>query len=200
MSIDEITKKVDSLCILNESSNIIPSNLQTKDWRKNSSWYDNGKHNECEKYQRNLIEKITKNKCNKTNLRFNLLTYELLTLSNPMKNNNGFEFSEDFDGFIDFCDNKYYFNLKMVCDDGGAQTRTLREVYHFINSQLNNLIKYDVKDVYYVNILDGNTSHKNMSKFNYLLNKIEFIDIKKYIFIGDMFQFNNWWNSIYSNK
>ena len=35
---------------------LIPSSFyQTKDWRKNRKWYKNGKSNECEKYQINLI-------------------------------------------------------------------------------------------------------------------------------------------------
>ena len=38
---------------------LIPgSEIQTKNWRKNQNWYKGGKHNECELYQRNLIEKI----------------------------------------------------------------------------------------------------------------------------------------------
>ena len=39
---------------------LIPSSFyQTKDWRKNRNWYKNGKSNECEKYQINLIERIS---------------------------------------------------------------------------------------------------------------------------------------------
>ena len=38
---------------------LIPSSYyQTKIWRKNRKWYNNGKSNECEKYQINNIEKI----------------------------------------------------------------------------------------------------------------------------------------------
>ena len=32
-----------------------------------------------------------------------------------------------------------YINFKMICDRGGSQTRSLREVYHFITTQLNYL-------------------------------------------------------------
>ena len=46
---------------------LIPSSFyQTKKWRKNRKWYTNGKSNECEKYQINLIEKIIKLKLMKT--------------------------------------------------------------------------------------------------------------------------------------
>lgn len=51
--------------------------------------------------------------------------------------------------------NKIYFNLKFVCDSGGAQTRTLREVYHFIESQMRYLINSNTDNVYFINILDG---------------------------------------------
>lgn len=37
---------------------LIPqSYYQTKNWRKNRKWYINGKFNECENYQVELIEK-----------------------------------------------------------------------------------------------------------------------------------------------
>ena len=40
---------------------IVKSSLQTKNWRKSQAWYINGKTNECEKYQRTIIETIIKN-------------------------------------------------------------------------------------------------------------------------------------------
>ena len=40
--------------------NIPKSNEHTKQWRKNTDWYINGKKNECEIYQRNNVENITK--------------------------------------------------------------------------------------------------------------------------------------------
>lgn len=61
-------------------------------------------------------------------------------------------------------------------------------------NQLEYLLKYKSKDVYFVNILDGDGSSKSMTKFNYLLNKDIYSGIKKYIFIGDMFNFKIWWN------
>ena len=50
-------------CVVNiENDNIIiqQSQNQNKEWRQSQKWYRNGKHNECEYYQRNIIEKITK--------------------------------------------------------------------------------------------------------------------------------------------
>ena len=58
---------------------LIPSSYyQTKIWRKNRKWYNNGKSNECEKYQINLIENIIKNKIIKTNERINIETNDIV--------------------------------------------------------------------------------------------------------------------------
>ena len=171
---------------------IIKSQNQDKKWRKTQKWYIDGKRNECEIYQRCLIEKITKEKCIKTNYRINMITHEMKIERQPMKRTDGFEWTEDFDGSIKYKTNDFYFNLKFICDNGGAQTRSLREVYHFIINQIEN----NSKNTYFVNILDGDTSYKHMDKFNYLLNKNEYIEKNKNIFIGDMYNFQKWWRII----
>ena len=104
---------------------ITPASQQTKDWRKQCPWYHGGKHNECEIYQRHLVECITTHPCVKTDIRINLRDKQLYNKKYPMKDVDGFDYTEDFDGNIL---DKYYINLKMICDAGGAQTRTLREV------------------------------------------------------------------------
>ena len=150
-----------------------PSSIQTKDWRKKQRWYLDGKRNECELYQRNKIEEITGLKCAKTSERINIYTYEMRPYTNPMVSNDGFEWSEDFDGKIIRGNSIVFVNLKMVCDSGGAQTRSLREVYHFIYSQIQYIHNNpQATNVYFVNILDGNESHKHQSKYTYLLNKM----------------------------
>lgn len=106
-----------------------------------------------------------------------------------MKNNDGFEWTENFDGKITNKNNIWYFNLKFICDTGGAQTRSLREVYHFIRYRLEYLFTFNTNNIYFINILDGNTCHHNMSKFLYLLNKQKYSKINKYIFIGDIYDF-----------
>ncbi len=169
---------------------LIPhSCYQTKQWRKEMKWYKNGKSNECEKYQINTIEKMLKLKLRKTDDRINMSNNVIVNKKNPMVHNDGYEWTENFDGKVMKNGNTYYFNLKFVCDMGGAQTRTLREVYHFIKHQLDSLVKGDMNDVYFINILDGDTSYHNMHKFNFLLNKTEYKDIKKYIFIGCLYEF-----------
>jgi len=174
---------------------LTPSHKQTKTWRKNQEWYINGKHNECELYQRKLFEKIINKKCNKTNKRFNT-NHELLNKKNPMINEDDLEYTENFDGFFKYHENKYYINFKFVCDNGGAQTRTLRETYLFINYQINHIIKYKTYNTYFINILDGDTSSKFMKYFDYLINKKNTLRKKKYIFVGDMYTFKNYWKHI----
>jgi len=162
---------------------------QTKEWRKKQEWYNNGKSNECEKYQIKLLEKIIGRELDKTNERINIETHVMSDKRNPMINADGFEWTENFDGKIKRNDKIVRFNLKMVCDNGGAQTRTLREVYHFIQCQLEYILQNNSTNEYFVNVLDGGTSHKNMDKFIYLLNKEQYINIKKYLFIGDLHDF-----------
>ena len=111
-----------------------------------------------------------------------------------MKHQDGFEWTEDFDGYID--EYKMYINLKMVCSSGGAQTRSLREVYHFINAQLNYLKNNINKTkIFFINILDGDESHRNMSKFEYLISKKKYLTIKKNIYVGNMKNFHHWFNT-----
>lgn len=173
---------------------IIPGLQQTKDWRKNQSWYIDGKHNECEIFQRKTIEKILGVECVKTNMRFNTETIHLEMMTRPLDNDNGFEWTEDFDGLSIINEKKFYFNLKFICDAGGAQTRSLREVYHFVKCQLEYLNKYQLENVYFINILDGNTSMKHLSKFIYLIKKEKYTKIINNIFIGDLYTFNNWYS------
>ena len=169
---------------------LIPQScFQTKIWRKTRTWYKGGKSNECEKYQINLIEKITETILNKTPDRINMETYELTTNTHPMKNSDGFEWTENFDRLLIKGINKYYFNLKFVCDGGGAQTRSLKEVYHFIRCQMEYLIKFNTNNTYFINILDGDECFHAMNKFLYLFNKEQYKKVIKYVFIGSLYDF-----------
>jgi len=107
----------------------------------------------------------------------------------PLKDDDGFEWTEDFDGFVKHLSNSFYLNLKFICDQGGAQTRSIR-VYHFIKTQLKYLVA-NYENIYFINILDGDTSFKSMSKFKYLLDC--HADVKDHIFVGDMEQFEEFW-------
>ena len=133
---------------------------QTKDWRRSLTWYQGGKKCECEKYQRSLIQKITGKECIKTNDRINTMTKQIINMRAPMVRTDAFDWTEDFDGFQETDGFQLYYNLKMVCDSGGAQTRTLREVAHFIRNQADyNLENYQMPK-YFINILDGDQSSR----------------------------------------
>ena len=187
------------------TSKIVPfiitkSMHQTKLWRQSQEWYKNGKSNECELFQRNLVENITNLKCSKSNIRLNAHTLSFIDKKFPMKNADGFDWTEDFDGFQEVGNLKLYMNFKMICDRGGSQTRTLREVYHFIKTQADYLVANPgIKDIYFINILDGDESFRNMNKFTYLLSKEKYNFIKDHIFVGNMEEFSIMFQSL-SNK
>jgi len=171
----------------------VSSKDQTKNWRKSQEWYQTGKSNECEIFQRGMVEGIVGQECKKTNERLHMEDIEMYTKSQPLKGMDGFEYTEDFDGLVEKEKIKFFFNLKMICDAGGAQTRTCREVYHFIKTQLKYIQKKKSDNLYFVNILDGDTSFKHMDQFHFLKTKYEI----PHVFIGDMKQFESWWLSLY---
>lgn len=179
--------------------NIIQSKFQTKEWRQKQPWYKGGRSNECEIYQRELIEKITTMKLPKCNYRLNSRTGELKELTNPMKYKDGYDWTEDFDGLLKLDNDIVLFNLKMVCDAGGAQTRTLREVYHFIQTQIKYYSLNPNSNIWFINILDGNTSSNNMEKFQHLMQVPENLPHVGKIFIGDMFLFRHWFTTNFEN-
>jgi hypothetical protein len=131
---------------------LVESKFQTKDWRKNQKWYFTGKSNECEKFQINILEKILETKWKKCYDRINYEKLIIENIRNPMVNDNGFEFSENFDGKIEINKLIIYFNLKFICDSGGSQTRSLREVYLFIKYQLKYLKNIENKNIFFIYI------------------------------------------------
>lgn len=187
------------MCESDQVSAPVPSNIQTKDWRKEQPWYKNGKSNECELLQRMQIQQMTKKECAKTTTRINKRTHQMQPLSNPMTHEDGFDWTEDFDGTQqlvgkDGAIHDLFYNFKMVCDAGGAQTRTLREVYAFIESQQQVLLEKH-ETIYFVNILDGDQSHHRKEQFNYLTNLPEYATVKENVFIGDMCAFGAWFHA-----
>jgi hypothetical protein len=67
----------------------------------------------------------------------------------------------------------------------------MREVYHFINYQIQHIKQKKINNInnktYFINILDGDQFYLNFNKYKYLMDK--YPDISKYIFIGDMYTF-----------
>lgn len=175
---------------------ITPSKLQTKEWRNSQSWYHGGKKNECELYQRDKIEQITERPCLKTNERINIEKNDIIVEAKPMKRIDAFDWTEDFDGKQNTSKYRIYYNLKMVVGSGGAQTRTLREVAHFITAQLEYNVSHMNNLAYFVNILDGDQSFKLSKQFGSILNKKKYKYVKNFVYIGDTHGFIDWFNQL----
>jgi hypothetical protein len=178
---------------------IIPSNQQTKEWRLQQNWYLNGKKNECEIFQKMCLEQITgHNLPNSTHLRLHFPTKDLYHLK-TLDGDDAFDYTEDFDTYLFVFGVSLYFNLKFVCDPGGAQTRTLRETSHFIHAQMKHLLLFPGKKIF-INILDGNQSNRSMSKLSHVLTKPEFSSVRHQVFIGDTHQFQHFWDEFLSKN
>ena len=147
-----------------------------------------------EDYQRATIIQHTGVLCPKTNMRINLRTNALREIAMPNKHNDGFDYSEDFDGCQTFGDKKVYLNLKCIVGTGGAQTRSLREVYWFVQGQLN--VLKTVQNTYFANILDGDEAHSVLPKFGYLLNLEDYKNEKDKVYVGDLKGYLDWTNQL----
>ena len=173
------------------------SKIQTAAWRSKQIWYLDGKRNECEKYQRSAIELITQQPCLKTQMRIHNSLNIMKKCIRPMSTNDGFEWTENFDGVLTHHNSQIFVNLKFVCSAGGSQTRSLREVYHFIRAQSNYISTSQCRNTYFVNILEGDASAIVKDKFNYIFTNSSH-NTKSKIFIGDMVQFKKFWRKTFS--
>ncbi len=178
---------------------LIYGNLLTKETRHKIFGKVSGNANSIkpENYQREKIISITGYKCIKTNIRINLRNHTLENISQPNKNINGFDYSENFDGYQSIKNKKIYINFKCIVGKGGSQTRSLREVYWFIEGQLNLLLNNN-DNIYFANILDGDESHNCMTKFEYLINLPEYKNINDKVYIGNLKNYFNYLNNLFN--
>ena len=111
----------------------------------------------------------------------------------PMRNADGFDYTENFDGKQIFGEKTVWVNLKSVVGSGGSQTRTLRdECYPFVNAQLDYLVKTSETKYLFANIFDGDEAAAKMKMFTYLLSLPEYAAVKKYIYVGDLKGYFAW--------
>ena len=176
---------------------VIAGRLHTKN--KRSELYGpvagGGGSTKPEKHQREQIIAGTNRPCYKTQTRINKRTNEMMENAQPMRNENGFDFTENFDGKQLFTTNTVWINLKSVVGSGGSQTRTLRdECYPFVAAQLDYLLKSNKTDCFFANIFDGDEASSKMKMFHYLLELPEFITVKKYVYVGDLKDYFEWLN------
>lgn len=158
---------------------VISSQYHTKEWRNNQEWYYNGKRNECEKYQKRIISKVF-DKIEHTHDRVNLNDGRIQYVKSPFKYNDAFDWTENFDGKINYGELTVYFNFKFVVGSGGAQTRSLREVYHYIKKQSNHI---------FINILDGDEAYKKMKYIRHLMTSTRYV--------GDTYNFPMWYGIVF---
>ena len=172
---------------------IVPGLEMTKEWRHDTlsggTFMGGATSMVAENWQICCIEKIVGFPCKKTNLRLNIDSAELRELSRPSDEIDEFEWTEDFDGRI-ILDKQYLLNFKMVVGTGGAQTRTLRELYHVIKCQFRYIKQNTTSNIVFVNILDGDCAAKKMHRFNQLKEKFD--EFEK-VFIGDTYAFQQEW-------
>ena len=150
-----------------------------------------------EEYQREQIVLGTGYPCNTTKTRINWRKNEMLENAQPMRKEDGFDYTENFDGKQVFSSKfSVWINLKSVVGTGGSQTRTLRdECYKFVNAQLEYLLKSKNTDCYFANIFDGDEASSKMKMFHYLLELPEFSTVKKYVYVGDLKCYFEWVNA-----
>ena len=98
----------------------------------------------------------------------------------PFRHEDAFDWTENFDGKYRHNNKFVYFNFKFVVGSGGAQTRTLREVYHYIKKQNGHI---------FINILDGDEAYKKYKYFRHLLS------LTKYV--GDTYNFPVWYGIVF---
>lgn len=149
-----------------------------------------------EDFQRQAIIDGTGVPCAKTDVRINLRTNTLREIAHPNKHDDGFDYSEDFDGVQLTPTGNIYVNLKCIVGKGGAQTRSLREVYWFVQGQLNVLKSGAGAPAYFANVLDGDEAAAVLPKFTYLLSRPEFADVSKKVYVGDLKGYFDWFASL----
>lgn len=148
-----------------------------------------------EEFQRAMVVEGTGIPCSKTHVRINLRTNTLRDIAHPNTASDGFDYSEDFDGVQTIADTTVYLNFKCIVGKGGTQTRSLREVYWFVEGQLKYALTTTEK-VYFANILDGDEAHCAMPKFAYILSLPEFASVRAQVYVGDLRNYFAWFRDV----
>ena len=145
-----------------------------------------------EAYQRAKVVEGTDYPCLKTRTRINWRHKKLVAVAQPNRLDNGFDLTEDFDGLQEIDDTRVFINFKCISDAGGSQTRSLREVYHYVEAQLEVLLTGEEPHVLFANILDGDAAAKAMRHFEYLLALPAYASVRKHVYVGDLRGYFAW--------
>ena len=72
----------------------------------------------------------------------------------------------------------------------------MREVYSFVEGQLNYKKSREPNKIYFANIMDGDEAANTFAKFQYLINLPEFANVKKNVYVGDLKGYFTWLKDI----
>ena len=150
-----------------------------------------------EAYQRAKVAEGTGHPCSKTRMRINWREKKLVAVAQPNRLDNGYDLTEDFDGLqeLDAAGARVYINFKCIADAGGSQTRSLREVYHYVEAQLEVLLTSGEANgprILFANILDGDAAAKALRHFAYLLSLPAYSSVRNYVYVGDLRGYFDW--------
>lgn len=140
-----------------------------------------------EKWQRAKLAEGTGAECGKTNIRINKRTRTLQEIAHPMKQDDGFDYTENFDGMQTIGGRRVLYNLKCVVGTGGSQTRTLRdECAPFVEAQLQYLLAHREDTSLFINVFDGDEAARTLPKFARLLALPEYASVARQVYVGDL--------------
>jgi hypothetical protein len=173
----------------------------TSEWRSKNlgKAAGGGETSRAEHYQRKAVEVGTGLKCPKSDgIRINFRKNKLEQRFRPLAGDDGFDYTEDFDGMQNAPFGLVFISFKCVCKTsegggGGNQTRTLRECYHFAEYQLKFLLKRN-KKAFFANILDGDESDARMKHFKYLCTLPEYSHVAHMVYVGNLGGYFDWFN------
>ena len=140
-----------------------------------------------EKYQRAKLVEGTGLPCNKTNIRINKRRRVMVEIPHPMRHDDGYDYTENFDGMQIIGDRCVFYNLKCVVGTGGSQTRTLRdECAPFVEAQLQYLLAHPEDTALFVNVFDGDEAADAMRHFAYIKALPEYAPVTERVYVGDL--------------
>jgi hypothetical protein len=169
------------------------SREQTKDWRHRQLWWRGGKHSECDKKQKELVREITGLSWTTDHYRFHEPTLRLIKIFRAEPKDK-FDYTEDFDLNTKYRNKECYCNLKLVCESGGAQTRSLKCVYGMMINQLEYTKDNNHPHTYFFNIIEGDQGSAHRECFEQLVSRYPG---QAQVFVGDMREFESRWSVLF---
>jgi len=172
---------------------LVSSCLHTPSWRQEHNLSAHS-HEQCQRYWASINIGYPIFKCKH---RINSRTLQFEHNPHPYTKPGGYDWTEDFDGRVTIDNLEYFFNFKFVVPRGGDQTRALRLVYIFVESQLKYLKTVSDQQQTpprFINILDGFESYRCRAQFEHLLNSEEYAGVRNFVMVADSDSFSEKWD------